>query len=88
MEKTQEKPRLTKLERGIVEAFDQKIWIARNMDDSLFLHEKEPVKLKCLWLVKGFGCELILKDELFPFITWESEKAWNSEELLALEVDE
>lgn len=82
------KPRLTKQERAFVEAFDQKIWIARNKDDSLFAFENKPVKLKCIWLINGFGSEMILKDEIFKFITWESEKAWNSEELLALEVEE
>ena len=88
MEKTEVKPKLTKFERAFVEAFYLAIWIARDENNLLFLFDEEPTKFNQVW-VEEIDSSLIEIDQcLFPFITWESGKAWSKAELLALEVEE
>ena len=89
MEKTQEKPRLTKQERAFVEAINDNFWIARQVDDSLFMFFSEVEKsyLGCYWY-SIIGSVVELKEEMFPFITYDDEKAWSKADLLALEVEE
>ena len=67
-------PKLTKEERAIIDAFDYTDYcIRRNVAGELWLYAE--------------ASQLALKKELFPFITWESNKAWSIAELKELEVE-
>ena len=89
MGKTEEKPRLTEQERAFLEAIDEKrFWIARDKF-GLFLYDEEPQKTDSIWNTFDSETSLIkVKGNLFPFITWESGKAWSRADLLVLEVEE
>lgn len=86
-----EKPKLISKEKECLEIFRADIYIARDQSGNLWVYDGEPiipVHSNCVW---GKGNvhrdEMLGIDEnLFPFITWESRKAWNKEELLELEV--
>ena len=90
MEKTEVKTKLTKFERAFVEAIHQQFWIARDQDGELYLYFYKPEKHRkyCYWISPDDNDGAELKEDMFPFITWESEKAWSRDDLLALEVDE
>ena len=88
-----EKPKLTRKERDFLEMFGvtDYVFIARN-EQCLYpkLFEKLPV-CDSQWFFykdgnRDYGTPL--KDNSFPFITWESGKAWSKKELLELEVQE
>ena len=86
-----EKPKLTREERdflGMLE--DNQTYIAREDNPwGLRLFGFEPTQYDSEWLfIDGENEDggICLKSELFPFITWESGKAWSKKELMELEV--
>ena len=83
-----EKPKLTRQERDFLETIQGEIHLARGLRSTLVLSKAEPIKTSM-----GFGygrdSELFALDKkTFPFITWESGKAWSKAELMELEVEE
>lgn len=94
-----EKPKITREEWEFLEAFeDCRIYIARNKREAvdLRLFKKRPSQ-SCVGEVwfEGPNIDLteddygiVLNSKLFPFITWESGKAWSKTELMELEVVE
>ena len=88
-----EKPKLTRKERDFLEMLeDNQTYIAREDNPwGLRLFGFEPTQYDSEWLfIDGENEDggICLKYELFPFITWESGKAWSKKELLGLEVME
>ena len=87
-----EKPKLTRKERVFLELLgDNYVYIARSQDSSLSLFNDEPRQATEDWYISIHECEdddygLLLLCQSFPFITWESGKAWSKAELLELEV--
>lgn len=80
-------PKLTKDEAifcNIVDGF-----IARDKDGSLALYSSEPYLENEYWFDSDTEASgTTIKSDLFPFITYKSEKYWSIEELLRLEVEE
>ena len=77
-----ETPRLTENEKAILRNIDKCVkYIARNMDDSLFVYDDKPVKTRDHW-----DCEFHIYyfpfDHLFQFIKWEDEEPYLIENLL------
>ena len=87
-----EKPKLTRKERVFLELLgDNYVYIARSQDSSLSLFNDEPRQATEDWYISIHECEdddygLLLLCQSFPFITWESGKAWSKAELMELEV--
>ena len=83
-----EKLKLTRKERNLLECHGD-IYIARDKEGILYLYTKEPREQQYpdMWLTDD-GIGLILSDDIFNFITWESGKAWGKAELMELEVME
>ena len=83
-----EKLKLTRKERNLLECHGD-IYIARDKEGILYLYTKEPREQQYpdMWLTDD-GIGLILSDDIFNFITWESGKAWSKAELMELEVVE
>lgn len=83
-------PTLTVKERGFCEII-RSGYIARDQNGSLWLFDmmsaKEDDDDITWWNSANGRCEQ-LNGKAFPFITWESDKAWSIEELLRLEVEE
>ena len=85
------KPKLTKKERAVVEAFSSAMsaanyHIARGADGTLCIYDIPPARREHSW--NTYSSTLILNPNLFPFITWESGKAWSIGELMELKVKE
>ena len=81
-------PTLTVKERGFCE-IARSGCIARDKNGSLWVFDVTPSKVyndATWWGSAGGRCKQ-LDGEAFPFITWESDKAWSIEELLKLEVE-
>lgn len=80
-------PKLTKEEAifcNIVDGF-----IARDKDGNLTLYSSEPYLENEHWFNSDIGVSgTTIKSDLFPFITYKSEKYWSIEELLKLGVEE
>ena len=88
-----EKPKLRREEREFLEMLeDNQTYIAREDNPwGLRLFGFEPTQYDSEWLfIDGENEDggICLKYELFPFITWESGKAWSKAELMELEVKE
>ena len=88
-----EKPKLRREEREFLEMLeDNQTYIAREDNPwGLRLFGFEPTQYDSEWLfIDGENEDggICLKYELFPFITWESGKAWSKAELMELEVVE
>ena len=83
-----EKLKLTRKERNLLECHGD-IYIARDKEGILYLYTKEPREQQYpdMWLTDD-GIGLILSDDIFNLITWESGKAWSKAELMELEVVE
>ena len=86
-----EKPKLTRKERDFLEMLeDNQTYIAREDNPwGLRLFGFEPTQYDSEWLfIDGENEDggICLKYELFPFITWESGKAWSKAELMELNV--
>ena len=84
-----EKPKLTREEREYIEA---EWYIARDKDNKLFLYHIHPNRNEEdeEWepSIGSRACAIDINRTLFPFITWESGKAWSKSELMELEVIE
>lgn len=81
-------PKLTIAEMIIVQAFyENNYYIARDKDGLLWIYDFKPVQYNSEWDSED-DSTLRLDGKLFPFITWESGKAWSIEELRELEVKE
>ena len=78
-------PKLTKTEKGFCEIIKDG-YIARDKNGDLYLYNNPPYVTETDWRECGHCTKLC--SNFFPFITWESGKAWNINELLALEVEE
>lgn len=82
------KPKLTKQERAVVEAFSaptHNYRIARDANGVLYIYYGIPARREYNW--SAFSPALEIEPELFPFITWESRRAWSIKDLLDLEVE-
>lgn len=80
-------PKLNRKERAFIFGIDEPFWIARDMDEDLYLYFREPERMKTHWLTDWKSCRK-MNDKYFRFITWESGKVWSRDELLKLEVIE
>ena len=84
-----EKPKLTREEKEYIEA---EWYIARDKDNKLFLYHIHPNRNEEYeeWepSIGSRACAIDINRTLFPFITWESGKAWSKSELMELEVVE
>ena len=69
-------PKLTKAEKGFCEVIKDG-YIARDKNGDLYIENNWGIN-------RGYYMKLCSK--FFPFITWESGKAWSIEDLLKLEV--
>lgn len=78
-------PKLTKAEKGFCEVVKDG-YIARDKNGDLYLYNNPPYVTETDWRECGHCTRLCSK--FFPFITWESNKAWSIEDLLKLEVEE
>lgn len=82
-----EKLKLTRKERNLLECFPLPKYFTRDKNGWLCMYANEPIlhQYPDAW---GGDNELniVLSNELFKFITWESQKAWTKEELMGLEV--
>ena len=87
------KPKLTRKERDFLEMLEDDIYIAKDEYGGTSLFSDEPLRCSSTWYVAIHECEddecgILLNDGAFPFITWESGKAWSKSELMELEVVE
>ena len=87
------KPKLTSKERDFLEMLEDGIYIAKDKHSGARLFSDEPLRCSSTWYVAIHECEddevgILLNDGAFPFITWESGKAWSKSELMELEVTE
>lgn len=84
-----EKLKLTREEKEYIEA---EWYIARDKDNKLFLYHIHPNRNEEYeeWepSIGSRACAIDINRTLFPFITWESGKAWSKTELMELEVKE
>ena len=84
-----EKPKLTREEKEYIEA---EWYIARDKDNKLFLYHIHPNRNEEYeeWepSISSRTCAIDINRTLFPFITWESGKAWSKSELMELEEEE
>lgn len=82
------KPKITRREKDVAESIDPEFWLSRDMSGDLYLSSHKPDIPKGFnhWRSKGWN--LKINKDIFPFITWESGKAWSKAELLELEVIE
>lgn len=80
----EEEPKITQKNEDFLK---REIYFARDSDGSLFLYFGEPI---ISHQDKNWDSEdsfyFKLDTDLFPFITWESEKFWSRSELLKLGV--
>ena len=76
--------------QAFIPSLSEPIYIARDNSGRLFLYTHEPVFISNEfvneWGIKEGEC-IHIEENLFPFITWESGKAWTLYELIKLEVD-
>lgn len=80
-----EKPKLTLEDKEFLE---KEIYVAREQDGKLYLYFGKPRISKCgtYWDVYSETLFAQIDGDRFPFITWESGKAWSKAELMELEV--
>ncbi len=88
-----EKPKLTRKAREFLEMFDTDFISIATDKNCLYprLFSDMPICGSSQWYFCEDGNEdygIPLKNGLFPFITWESGKAWSKAELMELEVQE
>lgn len=83
------KPKLTVSERAFIEMFAKENYcIARDMNGVLYMYSAKPKQHDTEWNHPCGWSPLQIPGECFPFITWESGKAWSIAELKELEVEE
>ena len=81
-----EKPKLSREDK---EFLTQDQYFARDENGILWLYHQKPTKTAGFWECANGGKNIGFStgiNHLFPFITWESGKAWSKAELLELEV--
>lgn len=80
-------PKLTKTEKGFCEVIEvlKDGYIARDKNGELYLYNNPPYVTETDWRANYGHCTRLCS-KFFPFITWESGKAWSIEDLLKLEV--
>ena len=81
-----EKPKLSQEDK---EFLTQDQYFARDENGILWLYHQKPTKTAGFWECANGGKNIGFStgiNHLFPFITWESGKAWSTAELLELEV--
>ena len=83
-----EKPKLTREERDFLERIKSEFYLARDKSIDLYLSSGKPYSVTGYNHWRSGGINLKIDIELFPFITWESGKAWSKAELMELEVVE
>ena len=83
-----EKPKITRKERTLLECLVDNFFIARSENNSLCIYELMPKQTHSYWGRSWGDDRLVINSELFPFITWESGKTWSKAELMELEVME
>ena len=81
-----EKPKLTRKELDLVESIELEFWLSRDMSGELYLSSHKPDIPKGFHHWRSKGWNLKINGDVFPFITWESGKAWSKAELIELEV--
>lgn len=57
-------------------------WIARDMDDNLFLYGNKPGKSNGYWIAERGDIDLTVYNHLFPFVKWEDDEPWEITKLL------
>ncbi len=77
-----EKPKLTRKAREFLE---NEIYFARDEDGDLYIYFDKPTRENSVW---DSNLYRRLNKKLFPFITWESGKAWSKADLMELAVQE
>ena len=83
-----EKPKLSREDK---EFLTQDQYFARDENGILWLYHQKPTKTAGFWECANGGKNIGFStgiNHLFPFITWESGKAWSKAELIELEVVE
>ena len=81
-----EKPKLSREDK---EFLTQDQYFARDENGILWLYHQKPTKTAGFWECANGGKNIGFStgiNHLFPFITWESGKAWSKAELMELEV--
>ena len=80
-------PVLTQREKGFVECVVDG-WIVRDQSGNLkwseILFDRD--SLNGMWYLSKVSAEAYLREDYFPFITWEDEEPWSVEELRKLKV--
>ena len=80
-----EKPKLTRKEQ---ERISRESYFARDENDNLYEYLDKPRQSKEFGRWQTNYAFIQINPDLFPFITWESGKAWSKAELMELEVVE
>ena len=57
-------------------------WIARDIDDNLFLYRNKPGKSNAYWNNARGNIYLTVYNHLFPFVKWKDDEAWEIAKLL------
>ena len=81
-----EKPKLSREDK---EFLTQDQYLARDENGILWLYHQKPTKTAGFWECANGGKNIGFStgiNHLFPFITWESGKAWSKSELMELKV--
>ena len=80
-----EKPKLMRKEQ---ERISRESYFARDMNGNLYEYLDKPRQSKEFGRWQTNYAFIQINPDLFPFITWESGKAWSKSELMELEVAE
>lgn len=83
-----EKPKITRKEREFTERIKSEFYLVRDKSIDLYLSSGKPYPVVGYNHWRSGGINLKIDIELFPFITWEAQKAWSKTELMELEVVE
>lgn len=82
-------PKLTKEEATFVKMIESEYcYFARDWEGNLWIFSEKPSFCRGDGDWYTYGKVAGVQQKAFPFITWESEKAWNIVELKELEVEE
>ncbi len=76
-----EKPKLSREDKGFL---SREIYFARERDGRLYFYYGKPHASSCGYWEVGESLFTQIDEKLFPFITWESGKAWSKAELMEL----
>ena len=88
MSEYKEEPVLTRNEKAFVELIEYG-WIARDKSGDLSWYSEKPYKSNSWWLHKvEFEDTVEIRADAFPFIMWEDEEPWTTDELRKLKVQD